>query len=161
VYAGGDKLLVPVEKIRFIQKYQSADAEGVVLDRLGSGRWAKRREKSNEQIEKMAEELIKLYAKREVARRKPFGPDTVWQAEFESSFPYQETPDQLKAILEVKQDLERHRPMDRLVCGDVGYGKTEVAIRAVFKAVQDGRQAAVLVPTTILALQHYRSFKER
>lgn len=160
-YADGAKLLVPVEKIRFVQKYQSGDAEGVTLDRLGSTRWAKRRAKSREQIEQMAEELIKLYARREIARRDPFGPDTRMQTQFESSFPYQETPDQLRAIMEVKRDMERHRPMDRLVCGDVGYGKTEVAIRAVFKAVEEGRQAAVLVPTTILALQHFRSFAER
>ncbi|MDK2971290.1 MAG: hypothetical protein PWP23_1045 [Candidatus Sumerlaeota bacterium] len=161
VYAGGDKLLVPVEKIRFVQRFQSASTEGVVLDRLSGTRWNKRRKKSTEEIEKMAEELLKLYARREVASRKPFGPDTVWQAEFESSFPYQETPDQLKGILEVKADLERHRPMDRLLCGDVGYGKTEVAIRGVFKCAQEGRQAAVLVPTTILALQHYQTFRER
>lgn len=161
VYAGGDKLLVPVEKIRFVQKYAGPDSDSVTMDRLGSNKWAKRRKKSSEEIEKLAEQLLELYAKREVARRDPFGPDTVWQAEFESSFPYQETPDQLKAIMEAKADLERHRPMDRLLCGDVGYGKTEVAIRAVFKAVTEGRQAAVLAPTTILALQHHRTFKER
>jgi transcription-repair coupling factor (superfamily II helicase) len=160
-YAGGDKLLVPIEKIRFVQKFQSAGAEGVTLDRLSGTRWNKRRKKSSEEIEKMAGELLRIHARREVASRKPFGPDTVWQAEFESSFAYQETPDQMKAILEVKADMERFRPMDRLVCGDVGYGKTEVAIRAVFKCVQEGRQAAVLVPTTILALQHYRTFRER
>jgi len=160
-YAGGDKLLVPVDKIRFVQKYAGGDAEGPALDRLGSGKWGKRRRKSNEEIEKMAEQLLQLYAKREVARRKPFGADTIWQTEFESAFPYQETPDQIKAILEAKRDLESQRPMDRLVCGDVGYGKTEVAIRAAFKCVQEGRQAAVLVPTTVLALQHHRTFKER
>ena len=161
VYQGGDKLLVPVEKIRFVQRFASSDSDSVTLDRLGSARWAKRKKKSSEEIEKMAEALIALYAKREVSTRAPFGPDTIWQAEFESSFPYQETPDQIKAILEAKRDMERHRPMDRLLCGDVGYGKTEVAIRGVFKAVQEKRQAAVLVPTTILALQHFRTFRER
>ncbi|MBI5154234.1 transcription-repair coupling factor [Candidatus Poribacteria bacterium] len=161
LYQGGDKLLVPVEKIRFVQKYSSGEGEEPALDRLGTGKWQKRRQKSSEEIEKMAQALLELYAKREVAQRKPFGPDNVWQAEFESSFAYQETPDQLKAIMEAKLDLERFRPMDRLLCGDVGYGKTEVAIRTVFKCVQEGRQAAVLVPTTILALQHHNSFKER
>ncbi|MCB2154444.1 transcription-repair coupling factor [bacterium] len=161
VYQDNNKLLVPVEKIRFVQRFASADSDNVALDRLGSTRWAKRKKKSNEEIEKMAEALLELYAKREVSKRDPFGPDTIWQSEFESSFPYQETPDQIKAILEAKRDMERYRPMDRLLCGDVGYGKTEVAIRGVFKAVQEKKQAAVLVPTTILALQHFRTFRER
>jgi len=160
-YADTNKLLVPVEKIRFVQKYASPDADHVTLDSLGTGRWQKRRKKSREEIEKMAEALLELYARREVARRDPFGADTSALREFESSFPYRETPDQMQAIVDVKRDMEKHRPLDRLVCGDVGYGKTEVAIRAVFKCVEDKRQAAILVPTTILALQHWRSFKER
>lgn len=160
-YADGDKLLVPVDKIRHVQRYAGSETEGVKLDRLGTGRWQKRRKKSREDIERMAEALLELYARREVARREPFRADTSRLHEFEASFPWQETPDQLRAIHDVKQDMERHRPMDRLLCGDVGYGKTEVAIRAVFKCVEEGRQAAVLVPTTILALQHFRNFKER
>ncbi len=160
-YADGDKLLVPVDKIRYVQKYASAETDNVKLDRLGTGKWQKRRKKSREEIERMAEALLELYARREVARRDPFQSDTPHLHEFEASFPWQETPDQIQAIHDVKQDMERYRPMDRLVCGDVGYGKTEVAIRAVFKCVEEGRQAAVLVPTTILALQHFRNFKER
>lgn len=160
-YAEGNKLLVPVEKIRLVQKYSQGEGEPPALDKLGSGRWTKRRRKSREEIEQMAEALLALHAKREIAQRPPFPADTPRVLEFESAFPYRETPDQLKAIAETKADMQRHRPMDRLVCGDVGYGKTEVAIRAVFKCVQEGRQAAVLVPTTILALQHYQNFKER
>ncbi|MEQ8822412.1 MAG: transcription-repair coupling factor [Sumerlaeia bacterium] len=160
-YANNDKLLVPVEKIRTVQKYAGSDMDNVVLDKLGGTRWIKKKRKNQEEIEKMAEELLRLYARREVARREPFKPDTHHQTEFEASFPYTETPDQLKAILEVKRDLESYRPMDRLLCGDVGYGKTEVAIRSVFKCVEEGKQAAILVPTTVLALQHFRTFKER
>jgi len=160
-YADSDKLLVPVEKIRHVQRYASSQSDAPQLDKLGSTRWMKRRRASRELVEQMAQQLLVLYAKREVAERKPFRLDTIQQTEFEASFPYQETVDQAKAILDVKHDMERHRPMDRLLCGDVGYGKTEVAIRAAFKCVQDGRQAAILVPTTILALQHYRTFKER
>jgi transcription-repair coupling factor (superfamily II helicase) len=109
----------------------------------------------------MAQELLVLYAARETLPGYAFGPDTVWQREFEESFPYEETPDQVRAIEEVKADMEKRRSMDRLLCGDVGYGKTEVALRAVFKSVMDGKQVAVLVPTTILAQQHYNTFLER
>jgi transcription-repair coupling factor (superfamily II helicase) len=160
-YCDGDKLLVPVEKIRYVQRYASSQADPPMLDKLGSNKWMKRRRASLKLVEEMAQQLLVLYAKREVAERKPFVLDGIAQTEFEASFPYQETPDQAKAILDVKRDMERYQPMDRLLCGDVGYGKTEVAIRAAFKCVQDGRQAAVLVPTTILALQHFRTFKER
>ncbi len=160
-YAEGDKLLVPVDKIRYVQKYSGTDAAPPALDKLGSTRWMKRREKSREDIEKMAKELLNLYARRELAERPVFPPDKAEQAEFEASFLYTETPDQMRAIQQVKEDMERDRPMDRLVCGDVGYGKTEVAIRAIFKCVADQRQAAILVPTTILALQHYNTLKER
>ncbi|MBN1517614.1 transcription-repair coupling factor [Candidatus Sumerlaeota bacterium] len=161
-YAEGNKLLVPLEKIAHVQKYTAADDNArPALDKLGSNRWLKRKKKSQEDIEKMAQELVALYAKREVARRQPYGLDTTWQQEFEASFVFQETPDQLEAIRVVKDDLHGERPMDRLVCGDVGYGKTEVAIRAAFKVIQEGRQAAVLCPTTVLAQQHYNTFRQR
>jgi transcription-repair coupling factor (superfamily II helicase) len=161
LYAGEDKLLVPVEKIHRVQKYSAHDSNEPALDKLGSNKWAKRRAKHSEEIERLAEELLKLYASREAAQRPPHREDTSLQREFESSFLYQETPDQLVAITDAKRDMEKPRPMDRLVCGDVGYGKTEVAIRALFKCVQSGRQGAVLCPTTILAQQHFNNFRER
>ncbi|MBI1289941.1 transcription-repair coupling factor [bacterium] len=161
LYADDDKLLVPIEKIHRVQKYAGPEANEPALDKLGSSKWAKRRQKHSEEIDKMAEELLQLYAARQLATREPHPPDTRLMREFESSFLYQETPDQMKAIVESKQDMERPRPMDRLVCGDVGYGKTEVAIRTIFKCTQSGRQAAVLCPTTILAQQHYNNFRER
>lgn len=160
LYEDNDKLLVPVDKIRYVQRF-AGNQETTKLDKLGSNRWSKRRRKSREQVEEMAEELLQLYALRESATRKPFAEDSMTLKQFEASFPYQETPDQLAAIQNVKLDMMKHRPMDRLVCGDVGYGKTEVAIRSVFKCISEGRQAAVLVPTTILALQHYNNFKDR
>ncbi|HNM47016.1 MAG TPA: CarD family transcriptional regulator, partial [Candidatus Sumerlaeota bacterium] len=160
-YANNDKLLVPVEKINKVQKYSAHEGLEPNLDRLGSSKWAKRREKHSEEIERLAEELLQLYANRQIAQRPPHGEDTRLQLEFESSFLYQETPDQMQAIVDAKKDMEKARPMDRLVCGDVGYGKTEVAIRAIFKCVQSGRQAAVLCPTTILAQQHFNNFRER
>lgn len=161
LYDNNDKLLVPVEKIHKVQKYSGPESAEPKLDRLGSAKWAKRRKKNTEEIEKMAEALLELYAERQMANRDPHGGDTRLQKEFESSFLYQETPDQMQAIIDAKTDMERDRPMDRLVCGDVGYGKTEVAIRAVFKCVQSGRQAAILCPTTILAQQHFNTFRER
>ncbi len=160
-YADENKLLVPVDKIHKVQKYSGAEATEPKLDSLGNSRWAKRRKKHSEEIEKLADELLALYAAREMAQREPHTPDTHLQREFEASFLYQETPDQLEAIKSSKLDMEKARPMDRLVCGDVGYGKTEVAIRAIFKCVQSGRQAAILCPTTILAQQHYNNFRER
>ncbi|MGF1574223.1 MAG: transcription-repair coupling factor [Sumerlaeia bacterium] len=160
LYDANDKLLVPVDKIRYVQRF-AGNQETTKLDKLGNNRWAKRRRKSREQVEEMAQELLQLYAVRENATRKPFAEDTMSLKQFESSFPFQETPDQLAAIHNVKLDMMKHRPMDRLVCGDVGYGKTEVAIRSVFKCISEGRQAAVLVPTTILALQHYNNFRDR
>lgn len=160
-YADNDKLLVPVDKIHKVQKYSGPESAEPSLDRLGSNKWAKRRKKHSEEIEKLAEELLALYARREAASREPHKADTHLQREFEASFLYQETPDQLQAIDLSKKDMEKIRPMDRLVCGDVGYGKTEVAIRAVFKCHQSGRQAAILCPTTILAQQHYNNFRER
>jgi transcription-repair coupling factor (superfamily II helicase) len=161
LYQDNDRLLVPVEKIQFVQKYSAVEGAVPSLDKLGGKRWIQRKRKSQEAIEKMAEELLDLYARRAAAKGHDYGPDTVWQSEFEASFLYQETPDQLRAIDEVKDDLQRPIPMDRLVCGDVGYGKTEVAMRAAFKIVQEHRQVAVLVPTTILAQQHLATFSER
>ncbi len=160
-YQEGNKLLVPVEKLHLVQKYASADGKEPVLDKLGGKKWQSRRRKSMEAVRKMAGELLELYARRETAEGYPYSPDSTWQQEFEASFLYQETPDQLKAIAEVKNDMMKPRPMDRLVCGDVGYGKTEVAIRAAFKALVEKRQVALLAPTTLLVAQHYNTFKER
>jgi len=161
VYQDNDRLLVPVERIHLVQKYSAVEGAVPSLDKLGGKRWIARKRKSQEAIERMAEELLDLYARRAAAKGHDYGSDTVWQNEFEASFLYPETPDQLRAIEEVKDDLARTIPMDRLVCGDVGYGKTEVAMRAAFKVVQEHRQVAVLVPTTILAQQHHVTFGER
>lgn len=160
-YAKGDGVFVPVEQFDLVQRYQGLDGELARLSKMGSNEWTKARAKVAEDAEKMAQELIKLYAERETSRSNPFPPDTPWQHEMEEAFPWQETDDQLRVIAEVKEDMQRARPMDRLVCGDVGYGKTEVALRAAFKAAIEGRQVAVLVPTTVLAHQHYQSFCER
>ena len=160
-YAKGDGVFVPIEQFDLVQRYQGIDSELAKLSRMGSQEWTKARAKVKEDAEKMAQELLKMYAERETSRSHPFPPDTPWQAEMEEAFPWQETEDQLRVIAEVKEDLERARPMDRLVCGDVGYGKTEVALRAAFKASIEGRQVAVLVPTTVLAHQHYQTFCER
>lgn len=161
IYAEENKLLVPVDKISYVQKFSGSDGTPPTLDKLGSKKWQQRREKSQEDIERMAQELLGLHAQRAMARGHAYGGDTHFQREFESSFLYQETPDQLRAIEDVKNDMAGNKPMDRLVCGDVGYGKTEVAIRAAFKAVIDKKQAALLCPTTILARQHYDNFRER
>jgi transcription-repair coupling factor (superfamily II helicase) len=160
-YLGGDRIFVPLDQMHLVEKY--VGKEGVVpqMDRLGSNRWHKSKEKARKAIEDIARDLLDIYAAREVAEGHAFGPDNPWQRELEASFPYEETPHQLRATEEIKRDMERNRPMDRLVCGDVGYGKTEVAIRAAFKAATDGRQVAVLVPTTLLAFQHYNTFRER
>jgi transcription-repair coupling factor (superfamily II helicase) len=160
-YADGGRLLVPVEKISYVYKYTGPDQAEPQLDRLGSKRWIQRRKKSREAVEKLARELAVLYARRELAKGYSYGPDTHAQIEFEASFLYPETPDQLRAIAEVKADMRAELPMDRLLCGDVGFGKTEVAIRAAFKAIQEGKQVALLCPTTILAQQHYNTFRER
>lgn len=160
-YAGEDKLYVPTDQIGLIQKYLGADSAAPKLYRLGGTEWHRVKQKVKDSIKDLANELIALYAARESIPGYRFMPDTVWQAEFEDAFPYEETADQLRAIEEIKQDMEKPRPMDRLLCGDVGYGKTEVAVRAAFKAVMDGKQVAVLVPTTILAQQHYNTFTER
>ncbi|GAB6099769.1 transcription-repair coupling factor [Halanaerocella petrolearia] len=160
-YASDDKLYVPTDQIDLIQKYVGMDDKQPKLHKLDSDSWAKIKAKVKESVEDMAEELLDLYAKREVASGYAFGEDTEWQKKFEAAFPYQETPDQLEAIQEVKEDMESKQPMDRLLCGDVGYGKTEVAIRAMFKAVMDGKQIAFLVPTTILAQQHWNNLTDR
>lgn len=161
LYAESNKLLVPTHNIQYVQKYTAIEGLEPSLDRLGSSRWQQRRRKAQEEIEQMADELLALYAEREMARAHPCSQDTIWQNEFEASFLYDETPDQLKAIIDSKQDLEKDKPADRLVCGDVGFGKTEVAMRAAFKMVQEHKQVAVLCPTTILADQHYRTFSQR
>jgi transcription-repair coupling factor (superfamily II helicase) len=160
-YAGEDKLYVPTDQLGLVQKYIGAEGEVPRLSRLGGSDWARSKKRVREAVRAMAEELIKLYATRQSLPGHSFGPDTPWQREFEAAFPYEETPDQLKATAQVKKDMQRPRPMDRLLCGDVGYGKTEVAMRAAFKAVTEGKQVAVLVPTTVLAQQHLQTFRER
>jgi transcription-repair coupling factor (superfamily II helicase) len=162
-YAGTDRLYVPVSKLHLVQRYVGGDAGTgpTALDRLGGTSWARAKERVRASVRELAGELLRLYATRQVLPGHAFAGDTPWQKEFEAAFPYEETPDQLQAIQDVKRDMEVPRPMDRLVCGDVGYGKTEVALRAAFKAVMDGRQVAVLVPTTVLALQHYQTFSAR
>ena len=165
-YEGGDRLNVPLYRIDQLEPYRTAhgedgDAPPPRLHRLGSPTWQRQRDKTRAAIRAMAAELLDLYARRQLATGFAFPPDTPWQRELESAFLYEDTPDQRRASDEVKRDMERARPMDRLLVGDVGYGKTEVAVRAAFKAVQAGKQAAVLVPTTILAEQHGRTFRER
>jgi transcription-repair coupling factor (superfamily II helicase) len=160
-YAESDRLFVPVQQLALVSRYAAGEGARPALHRLGSGAWQKTKARARRAIQDMAEGLIRAYAARQALRGHAFPADAVWQRELEASFPFEETPDQLRAIAEVKQDMEAERPMDRLICGDVGYGKTEVAVRAAFKAVQDGRQVAVLVPTTILAQQHLLVFRER
>jgi len=160
-YAGGDMLYVPAGEIDQVQKYVGGEGAVPRVDKLGGASWARTRKRVKKAVRDMTEELVKLYAAREAQGGHAFGPDTPWQAEFEDAFEYDETPDQDRAIVEVKADMESARPMDRLLCGDVGFGKTEVALRAAFKAVMDGRQVAVLVPTTVLAQQHHVTFSER
>ena len=161
IYQGGDNLYVPIDQMDKVQKYIGADVERIKLNKLGTSEWTRAKAKVKREIEDMTKDLIELYAKREKTKGFKFSKDTHWQKEFEDLFPHEETEDQLKAIKETKKDMESNKVMDRLVCGDVGYGKTEVAIRAIFKACMDNKQVAVLVPTTILAQQHYNTFKER
>ncbi|OPJ55082.1 transcription-repair coupling factor [Alkalithermobacter paradoxus] len=161
VYSAGDSLYVPTDQMDKVQKYIGGGGENLKLNKLGTNDWNKAKSKVRKAVEDMAKELIELYAKREKVKGYRFNSDSHWQREFESLFPYEETEDQLKSIQDVKKDMESDKVMDRLICGDVGYGKTEVAIRAVFKACMDSKQVAVLVPTTILAQQHYNNFKER
>ena len=158
-YRGGDKLYIPSEQIDAVRHYTGGDSP--TLSRLGGSEWQRTRSKVRAAVREIAEELVALYRKRVASPGHAFPPDTPWQQELEEAFPYIETPDQAKAIADVKADMEAAIPMDRLVCGDVGFGKTEVALRATFKAVQDGMQVAVLVPTTLLAQQHFGTFSER
>jgi len=160
-YSGDDKLYVPVDQINLVQKYVASEGKEPRLYKLGGTEWTKVKRKVQSSVEDIADELIKLYAEREAQRGYAFEKDTELQDEFEHAFPYQETEDQIRCIDEIKQDMEQVQPMDRLLCGDVGYGKTEVAIRAIFKAVVEGKQAAILVPTTILAQQHFQTMLER
>ena len=160
-YAGGDMLYVPVDQVDRVSLYIGGGERTPSLNRLGSQEWNRARQKVKDSVVNIAGELIELYAKREAGGGVAYSSDTLWQKELEASFPYVETPDQLEALKSVKQDMESARPMDRLVCGDVGYGKTEIAVRAAFKAVMDGKQVAILVPTTILAQQHMNTFSER
>ncbi|CAH2717142.1 Transcription-repair-coupling factor [Neobacillus rhizosphaerae] len=160
-YQGTDKLYVPVEQIDLVQKYVGSEGKEPKVYKLGGTDWKKVKKKVESSVQDIADDLIKLYAEREAAVGYPYSPDGDMQREFETSFAYQETVDQLRSIHEIKKDMERPRPMDRLLCGDVGYGKTEVAIRAAFKAIADGKQVAFLVPTTILAQQHFETLRER
>ncbi|BDA63924.1 transcription-repair coupling factor [Actinomyces capricornis] len=155
----GDRLLVPTDALDQVTKYVGGD--NPALNRMGGADWAKTKSRARKAVREIAGELVRLYAARSAAQGHAFSPDTPWQAELEEAFPYTETPDQLSTIDEVKADMEKPQPMDRLVCGDVGYGKTEIAVRAAFKAVQDGKQVAVLVPTTLLVAQHAETFTER
>ncbi|SQB57372.1 transcription-repair coupling factor [Clostridium sporogenes] len=161
IYHSDDKLYVPVEQLDMVQRYIGSEGKKPKVNKLGSSEWTKTKNKVKKSIEEIAEDLVKLYAIRATLKGYKYSDDTVWQKQFEEEFPYEETPDQVLAIEDIKRDMESPKPMDRLLCGDVGYGKTEVAIRAAFKAVMDGKQVAFLVPTTILAQQHYNNFKQR
>jgi transcription-repair coupling factor (superfamily II helicase) len=161
LYSGGDKLSVPIDQIDLIQKYVGSEDKEPKIYKLGGSDWNRVKNKVRSSVKDIADDLVKLYAARQSTPGHGFSKDTPYQHEFEALFPYDETPDQLRAIEEIKADMEKPRPMDRLLCGDVGYGKTEVAIRAAFKAAIEGKQVAVLVPTTILAQQHYETFRER
>ena len=160
-YQGTDKLYVPTDQLDRVQKYIGSEGEAPKLNRLSGGEWQRQKSKVRQSIKDIAGDLLKLYAQREAVPGYAFEPDTPWQREFEDNFPYEETPDQLAAIEDIKRDMERPRVMDRLLCGDVGYGKTEVALRAIFKAVMSGKQAAMLAPTTILVQQHYATMLNR
>ncbi len=160
-YAQGDRLFVPIDQLGMVQRYSAEEGRTPLISRLGGMAWQRTKAKTRRAIREMAQELLRSYAVRKAREGRAFSPDTPWQRELESAFPYEETPDQLRAVEEVKRDMESPRAMDRLICGDVGYGKTEVAIRAAFKAIQDGSQVAVLVPTTVLAQQHLVTFTER
>ena len=161
VYDKGDKLYVPVDQLDLVQKYIGSEGNSPKINKLGGAEWQKAKAKARKSINEIAQDLVKLYAARATLKGHSFGKDTEWQRQFEDEFPYEETPDQLASLEEIKSDMESDKPMDRLLCGDVGYGKTEVAIRAAFKAVMDGKQVAFLVPTTILADQHYNNFIKR
>ena len=161
-YQDDAKLYVPLERLDLVEKYRSGgDGVKPALDRLGGTSWERTKKRVKRALRDMAQELLQLYAERKMHGGMPTAPDTPWQKEFEDAFEFEETPDQLKALADIKQDLESPEPMDRLLCGDVGYGKTELAMRAAFKVIQDGRQVVVLAPTTVLAFQHYTTFRQR
>lgn len=160
-YADGETVFTPIEQVNLIQRYIGSGGNPPRLDKIGGKSWEKRKSSVRKNVEDLADRLIRLYSKRQQVKGYAFPPDTEWQLDFESAFPYEETEDQLRCIAEIKQDMERPQPMDRLVCGDVGYGKTELALRAAFKAVISGKQVAFLAPTTILAEQHYENMLER
>lgn len=160
-FDAGDQVYVPIHQADRLTRYVGSDGTAPQLSRLGSQEWERIRQKATEAVEELARDLLELYARRSTVTGHAFTQDTVWQRELEASFPYVETDDQIRALEAVKADMEAARPMDRLICGDVGYGKTEVALRAAFKAVMDGKQVGMLVPTTVLAQQHYRTFRER
>jgi transcription-repair coupling factor (superfamily II helicase) len=160
-YAKGDLIYVPVTHIDYVQKFSAGEGAVPRIDKVGGKSWARTKARVKKAVRDMTEDLVQLYSRREHSRGNAFSPDTPWQQEFEDAFEYDETPDQARAILEVKADMEKSRPMDRLLCGDVGYGKTEVALRAAFKAVGDGKQVALLAPTTVLTQQHFSTFSER
>src|SRR5699024_766168 len=160
-YSGDDKLYVPIDQIDLVQKYVGSEGKEPRVYKLGGTEWTRVKRKVQSSVEDIADELIKLYAERQAQRGYAFDPDSDLQREFELNFPYDPTDDQIRSIEEIKQDMEQERPMDRLLCGDVGYGKTEVALRAAFKAIVEGKQVAFLVPTTILAQQHYQTMLER
>ncbi|MGA1868749.1 MAG: transcription-repair coupling factor [bacterium] len=160
-YKGGDKLYVPSANLELIQKYTGSSGATLSLDKLGGTTWARTKDRVKKAIEDIAQDLLELYAKREIAEGIKFPPDDTWQREFDASFEYEETPDQMRTIIEVKKDMESSRPMDRLVCGDVGYGKTEIAMRAAFKAVMAHYQVAIIAPTTLLVQQHFQTFTDR
>ncbi|NLZ43659.1 MAG: transcription-repair coupling factor, partial [Clostridia bacterium] len=160
-YAAGDRLFVPTDQFHLLQKYVGSPEAPPRINRLGGGEWQRVKNRVKESLREMADSLLQLYAARLSTRGHSFSPDTPWQQEFEEAFIYEETPDQIRAGEEIKKDMESLRPMDRLLCGDVGYGKTEVAMRAAFKAIMDGKQVAVLAPTTILAQQHFQTFTQR
>jgi transcription-repair coupling factor (superfamily II helicase) len=160
-YAGDSKLYVPLTRLDLVQKYRGAGDAKPSLDRLGGATWAKTKSRVKARMRDMADELLKLYAQRRLAKGFAFSPDSNWQREFEDAFEYTPTKDQLSAVVQIKTDMESEQPMDRLLCGDVGFGKTEVAMRAAFKALGDGKQVAVLAPTTVLAFQHYETFRRR
>ncbi|MCM1265874.1 MAG: DEAD/DEAH box helicase, partial [Candidatus Gastranaerophilales bacterium] len=160
-YAHKDRLHIPAEQINLLCRYRGAGAVKPKLSRMGGSDWENTKSKVKKEVEKIAYDLLRLYAKRKMLQGIQFEPDTSWQVEMEEAFEYTETPDQMKAINDVKADMENINPMDRLICGDVGFGKTEVAMRAIFKAVTSGKQVALIAPTTILALQHYQTISER
>ena len=160
-YAEGARLYVPLTRLDLVQKYRSSEGAKPALNHLGTAAWAKTKARVRKAMKDMADELLKLYAERKTARGPRISADNEWMREFEDAFEFTETDDQDTAIADVKRDMESAQPMDRLLCGDVGYGKTEIAMRAAFKAISDNKQVAVLAPTTVLAFQHYETFKQR